>query len=255
MDKNQQKQTLEIFEEFGKVLYKSAQDNLRDIERDKWKAFNFFPGAFFYRGRNDTTSEHYKEVALEKLRKHGVKGLLKNPKVIDEEEVIFSKTKQKQIRRSLNNNFDNRMFRAMLKKLSSVKANNYVAYTKQKIISGEFEEIYEEIREIYGAGPKTTALYLRDIVFALGLKDYLNEEHYFKLFPVDTWVRKICRKLRLVKESDNDDTIIKKIVSKCQELRVNSLLVNAGIWYIGKFSSEIVLRNLTRIKIRKYDEW
>jgi len=255
MDKNQQKQILEIFQEFGRVFYKSSQERLRNIESDKSKAFSVFPGTFFYRGRNDTTSEHYKRVAEKKFQRYGLRRLLENPDVMSEQEVIISLVNGKEIRRSLNNKLDRKMFRASLKKLSSVKDNNFVSYTKHKILNGEFEAVYKEMLEIDGAGPKTTALYLRDIVFAFRLKDCLQEEDYLRLFPVDTWVRKICKKLRLAEQSDNDDILIRKVVSKCRELRMNPLLVNAGMWYSGKFSPEIVINNLQRIRIQKYDDW
>ena len=251
---------LKIFVRFGEIFYSTFKPKLENANKNLLNAFDMFPGTFFFHGRNDSLSEQYKTIARKKFSVYGIKKLINNPKFIEEPEVIIIGNKP--IKRALNKR-DRKMFKEMLEKMDDIENNNFVTYAINKIKEGKFKELLTEIignpatkkKNIYGAGPKTTSLFLRDVVIIFDLEACIKEDDYFMLFPIDTWVRKICKRLKLVRKNDNDKTIIQKIVRKCKELGIDPLLVNAGIWYVGKFSQEIAFNNLDKIKIKKYDDW
>ena len=65
------------------------------------------------------------------------------------------------------------------------------------------------------------------------------------LQPVDTWVRQVAVKLKIISKKAADPIIIQaKIVKACEKCNVSSLLFNAGAWYISSNALDVILEIL-----------
>jgi hypothetical protein len=82
-------------------------------------------------------------------------------------------------------------------------------------------------------GPKVAALYLRDLVMLFNLSDSVKDDSAFCLQPIDTWVRKLARKVGIVDEHADDPSIQRAIVKACAENGIPAFRFNQGAWYLG----------------------
>lgn len=70
---------------------------------------------------------------------------------------------------------------------------NIVKYAKKKIETGDIEKAYIELIAIDQVGDKIAGCFLRDIIWIYNLE---NKCGLFKgIFPVDTWVEQVYRKM------------------------------------------------------------
>ena len=128
---------------------------------------------------------------------------------------------------------------------------NITNYTIKRLKENE-QEIYDELKDIKYVGDKIATLYLREIcwMFEIRIKNPAL------IFPVDTWVKQIINRLKLLDEgvlSPNelkkikDSKVKEKAIEACLNNNIDPIKFNAGVWYIGTHSLEIVLKNLDRI--------
>ena len=75
--------------------------------------------------------------------------------------------------------------------------------------------------------------------------DKLTKEELMLVYPIDTWIRKISR--RILNEEGSDIEIANKIIQECNNNRISPINVNHGIWYLGSKSQEFLLDNIERI--------
>ena len=91
----------------------------------------------------------------------------------------------------------------------------------------------------------SASLYLRDIVLLYDLQKFLAIETQKYLQPIDTWVRQVAERLGIIGKNDKDPiAIAEKIVAQCRNHSVCPLLFNAGAWYVGARSFELLLESL-----------
>ncbi len=143
---------------------------------------------------------------------------------------------------------------------------NIVKYLKEEIEKGNLKKAYNELLKIYSIGPKIASLILRDIVYIYKLEPHLKvKEDYYFIQPVDTWVEKVSKRVKLLPEKD--EYIDKKLKIKARKLnvseksiiivdnlrddaekfKVNPIHYNQGAWYLGARAFEFVLENLEKI--------
>lgn len=124
---------------------------------------------------------------------------------------------------------------------------NIVRYSVEQIRQDKLSLHFAELQRskshdgIVQVGPKIAALYLRDIVSLFQLDDKMSAQNGYCLQPVDTWVRKLARRLEIVDDKANDEAIQEAIVALCESNRASPILFNQGAWYIGYYSFDIVL--------------
>ncbi|MFH1376134.1 MAG: hypothetical protein ABIH25_00705 [Candidatus Woesearchaeota archaeon] len=106
-------------------------------------------------------------------------------------------------------------------------------------------DAYDSLIKIKYIGNKIATLYLRELCWLFDIKP----NDYTLIFPIDTWVRQIINRLNILESSEekfNDSEIQKKTIDFCLKNNINPMKFNAGIWYIGKNSLNIVLEEISK---------
>jgi len=124
----------------------------------------------------------------------------------------------------------------------NIKMNIY-NYLKNKIETG-IKSAYKELINIYAVGDKIAAFTIRDIGM-MNLKNVSTDIRF--AFPVDTWVFKIAKKLGC--KDMNIENVKSFFIEICEENKIDPLKVNAGLWFLGFNSLDILLDNLGNIEI------
>jgi hypothetical protein len=93
-----------------------------------------------------------------------------------------------------------------------------------------------EIRSIRQVGPKVVSLYLRDLDFLynLGLPFSYTQ-------PVDTWGSQVLSRVGICSDEDSNTVKLDKLLTACEKANVDPKMVNAGAWYLGKNTFDILL--------------
>jgi hypothetical protein len=142
---------------------------------------------------------------------------------------------------SMGKQRDREMVLDVLRYISNISDYNIVNHSISEIEAGRIREHREELKLIWQVGPKTSALYLRDVIFLFNCE--LTPEESIELQPIDTWVRQVVKSLRDEQDSDRqlspEDWLVKHGGGP-----INSALINAGMWYLGKYSFGLILRLL-----------
>ena len=108
-----------------------------------------------------------------------------------------------------------------------------------EIKNKEVERLYKKLIDIRYVGPKTAPLFIRDTVSVHHLEDYLSDEDYIFVQPIDTWVWQISKAIGL--SAKNHEDLKKVIVDWCLVNGVNPIKFNQGLWYLGTHSLELIL--------------
>lgn len=213
------------------------------IENDWWEALQFFFSKVFYRGRRDFISEEVERRVIASLSRY-----FNN---VDIRDLEFDKLKEgnwKETREELmkeigkgkiGSALDIDLTISTLTFVSSIQDKNIVNHSVTNIRSGQIYKHYNELQRIRGMGPKVSSLYLRDLVSLFDLEEHLkNEQDFATVMPVDTWIRKITKSLRIAGEKANDADIVSVLIKESEESNVSPILINQGIWYVGTRSFE-----------------
>jgi len=123
---------------------------------------------------------------------------------------------------------------------------NIYNYIKDSMEKNGLTGIYKELRAIRSIGDKIASFTLRDMLL-LNPELRMFPEDYEKAFPVDTWVIRIAYKLDC--RSERSEEIKKYFIKRCSEFGVNPFKFNAGIWFLGFHSLDILLENCLGGKI------
>jgi len=160
-----------------------------------------------------------------------------------------NKSYRKKIR--LDNVRDIMMVQDILDYISSEnKKMNIYNYLKNKIETKvkppfiEFINIYYRLKNIYAIGEKIASFTIRDISL-MNPEIIIND--YYLMFPLDIRLFKIERKFGC--EDTNIEKVKEFFIEICQKYNLNPLQVNAGLWFLGFNSLDILLENLGNIKI------
>jgi len=139
----------------------------------------------------------------------------------------------------LANDEDVMMVLDVLKYISERRRKNVYIYLRDRIKNEGIGDIYIELKKLRGIADKIATFILRDIALLDGIDISYNEG--VKVFPVDTLVRKIPK---LLDENIDDDKDIKGyFIDLCEKHDVNQLLVAAGLWYMVRKSSDILVKD------------
>lgn len=233
--KNKIKRIEKLGEKYFEEYLSSAVINRGNLIQNWYNALLFFFSKSFYRGRRDEISDKFKERTLEVMEDYydGYKVF----RILDSGEL--QKTLEKN---GVNNHVDRRMVSETLKFLEKLPGNNIVSYSIERIRNGQAEEIHNELKQIYGIGDKLACLYLRDTALVYELEKFIQkkEQEYFQ--PIDTWVLQVARAIGLVGGDNKDLANTKqKIIDSCLDNKVSPLFFNAGAWYLGTHSFQLLL--------------
>lgn len=159
----------------------------------------------------------------------------------------------------LTNDDDTMMVLDTLKFITSSPENkNIYKVIKDKLENQQLKEAYELLtgpsnvdiskKNFNAIGDKIASFIIRDILLLNpGIK--VKDEDLKMVFPVDTWVRKIARKLKFQAKTDRE--IKEKFINLCKENGINIPKCAAGLWYLGFHSLDILIENcLDKIDLR-----
>ena len=214
------------------------------LRSDWYYAFKFLLSKLYMQGRNDSLSEQYlKEMqkcldsyflpdSITKIEALGDGRYI--PLTADRVKFNIENSPLWQIfDESMGKQRDREMVLDVLRYISNIPDYNIVNHSISEIETGRIREHREELKRIWGVGPKTSAFYLRDVIFLFNCE--LAPEESIELLPIDTWVSQVVKSLRDEQDSDRQlspqDWLVKHGGGP-----VNSALINAGMWYLGKHS-------------------
>ena len=121
---------------------------------------------------------------------------------------------------------------------------NIYNYFKEVIQRVGLRGAWRELKQIRAIAGKIAALIIRDI----GLMNAgLITGDYKYAFPIDTWVKRISRKLGY--DTENPDGVKDTLISKCKEYRIEPLVFAAGLWFLGFHSLNVALECLDKTKL------
>jgi len=126
---------------------------------------------------------------------------------------------------------------------SENKKMNIYNYLKNRIKAG-VKSAYKELINIYAVGDKIAAFTIRDILL-INPEIIIND--YWFVFPIDTWLFKIA--VRFGCEDIHIEKVKEFFIEICQKYNLNPLKVNAGLWFLGFNSLDILLEHLREIEI------
>lgn len=200
---------------------------------DWYDGLNFFFRKSFYRGRKDEISDVFRERALEVIQEFDLRNNIHKFKSSEFEQLLLQK--------GVNNRVDRRMICQTIELIKDKGGLNIVAYSVGQINSGNVSEMYDELCEIFGVADKIATFFLRDLAIVFDLENSIFSKDYIYFQPIDTWVRQVAERMEIIeKEENNTPTIKEKIITATLKENVSPLLFNAGAWYIGKHSFDLL---------------
>ena len=250
--KNLVRQIARFYKNYESELLKEKIRDKNDYLKSPENALFFVLSYSFYQGRRDEISSIFEErakTALESFLGNNNILLYSSPRITEKENL---KTKYKGlydllIQNKVNKEGDRLMVISLVNFIQFINEKNILHFLIEKIRSKKIAEAYRNLDGIWSIGPKIASLILRDVVYIYELENYLSEEEYYFLQPIDTWVHNLSKRIELV----NNDKIYrdeaKDITDKCFEFRVNPIHYNQGVWYVGSNSLKILLENIDKI--------
>jgi len=240
------KELLKGIESFGDIFKQKYRDEWdKDKLLNDWKySLKFFFGQSFMRGRKDKISDDFKNKTIKVLEKT----------FFTDSNFSLDKIKEELEKKEngVNNKGDRIMVLDTLKFIKQLPDYNITTYIIRKLKENE-QQAYDELDNINYIGDKIATLYLRELCWMFDIKP----KDYTLIFPIDTWVRQIINRLKILNNRELSLTELKKVkeseikrkaIDICLKNEINPLKFNAGVWYIGTHSLEIVLDNLERLK-------
>ena len=203
---------------------KYREKHVNKTDRDKlmsnfWPALDFFLSRACFQGRRDEVSEKVYKAAIEVLE----------PEFSRSDQTTKYRTHQQQGWTSLDEILRNKIGKGHVGKardvdmvlsaldfISQLSDLNLVKHSVEQIRQGNLSEHCTKLRASNGGitqvGPKIAALYLRDVISLYNLDDKVSADSAYCVQPVDTWVRKLAYRLKIVDGHANDLKIQRAIV-------------------------------------------
>lgn len=219
---------------------KDYKDYLKTWDKEKlrndWNyALKFFFNKTFYRGRSDKLSSIFEKRANQTVEKI----IGKNKSFLNLQKDL--KNLDRKLKENSVNNFaDRKMVYSTIAFLSKIPRNNIINYSLNRIRKGEIHKHFEELDEIDFVGDKLTTFYFRDIGYVFKIGKYLSKKDLIYLQPIDTWVRKISIKLKIINGKEDLLSIKRKIINSCLKAKVDSSDYNLGAWHAGSKKIRII---------------
>ncbi|MEW6658462.1 MAG: hypothetical protein AB1424_07355 [Thermodesulfobacteriota bacterium] len=222
------------------------------LRSDWYFSFKFLLSKLYMQGRNDSLSDRYLKKMQECLDSYflpdytaKIDALMKDhhiPLDVDWNNFeIDNSPLWQQFNETMGKTRDRQMVLDVLRYISKIPDYNIVNHSIKEIEDGRIREHREDLKHIWGVGPKTSAFYLRDVIFLFNCE--IQPEEAIELQPIDTWVRQVVESLR-------DDQNSEALLSTEDWLIQHSggpkkaALLNAGMWYLGRDSFNLIIRLL-----------
>jgi hypothetical protein len=241
---------LKEIEKAGKHIYKYWQvslkydvdfkvNNVQDFLKNNVKAIKWFCGQTFFAGRDDLLSDTYRRaffLAFDQTFADHIDGA----KILNQSDRLIARFRDnvQSIRRK-----DNRTYKIRSKDEVAIKSAlefikeklglydfNPVYYLKDKIEKGEVRDFFEHT-EIPQVGIKLKRLIVRDITVWYNLHPTIQDLQF--MFPVDAWVRKLCKLMWSETANMNDEELASYLSDRLEHLRISPIYFNAGLWALG----------------------
>jgi len=247
-----------LFDAIASYGKKYCERHLNGMDTNKliggfWPALDFFLSRSCFQGRRDEVSKKVYEAVIEVLAPQfsTSKGTANYKTLKQQKWKPLEKSLRSRIGKGrVGKDRDVDMVLTTLEFIASLPNLNIVKYSVEQVQQGKLWEHYAELQAsrskngITQVGPKIAALYLRDIVSLYNLDNNVSTDDGYCIQPVDTWVRKLANRLKIVDEKANDLEIQKTIVDLCTREDVSPVLFNQGAWYVGYYAFDIVLEML-----------
>ncbi len=229
-----------IADEYGERYKKEVMDAAKWtpelLSGDWFPALEFWFNKSFYRGRRDSISENFMKKAMVMITRFGKNKLFDIPNEVMEKSLVEE---------GVNNHIDRKMVIQTLGFIRRLDDHNIATYCSSAIQQNQTKILFDELQSIYGIGPKLASLFLRDICFVYTL-ELTDKQQLICLQPVDTWVRQVAVELGIpgCTQETHEIAIVEPIVSYCLQNHISPLLFNAGAWYVGARSFNLLLESL-----------
>lgn len=245
-----QPRLLKEIEKAGKNIYKYWQiglrydadfriNHVRDFLHSNLKAVKWFCGQTFYAGRKDWLSDIYRRAfftAFDQTFDDTIDASKISERIhllIERFEKNVNEVKKKngesyKIRKKDEDAFENAL-RFVSEKLREYNFNP-VYYLKDRIERHELRDFFEQTK-IYQVGPKLKKLIARDITVWYDLKPDKLELQF--LFPVDTWVRKLCELIWPETNKMNDQQLADRVARDLERRKISPMYFDCGLWALG----------------------
>jgi hypothetical protein len=206
------------------------------LSNDWFLSLEFWFTKSFFRGRRDDISENFMNKAISTIKQFGKNKLFYTP---DQE------IESALIKAGVNNHIDRKMVIQSINFIKQINNHNIVTYCLKEIKLNQTIKVFNELKTIYGIGPKLACFFLRDLCFVYKVEPSSKEE-LICIQPVDTWVRKVAIKLGIpgCTEDKHETEVIEPIVSFCLKHKISPLMFNCGAWRTGARSFELLLESL-----------
>lgn len=135
--------------------------------------------------------------------------------------------------RTMGKGRDREMVLDVLRYIRGLPGHNIVTHTLGEIEAGRIHDHRQQLMELRGVGEKTSAFYLRDVIFLFDIR--LAPDQLREIQPVDTWVR------QLVAAVVGPDADPAEWLAAQAQAGYNAGLLNAGAWYLGKHSFQLLV--------------
>lgn len=227
------------------------------LKNDWFKALDFFLSHVYLQGRADELSDRYYKAAKKVLLKYfGTSASTQIRRYNHAWKMGFIPNNSNwndHIKRNTNlwlelerakagKTRDMEMVLDVLRFIHSCPSHNIVQYSLKEIKHGRTGKLYSEIDSIWQVGQKTASFYLRDLAFLYDLK--LSPKDYSVIQPIDTWVYQVFNRIGIFSDGDSNKDIIEKLLRSCESARTDPKKVNAGAWYLGANSFDILLDHI-----------
>jgi hypothetical protein len=231
---------LRSVEEYGRTYVNQylakARDCLDGIRTDPLQALEFMHSKLFMRGRRDAVSVTFRDRTAAALQRYGVL-----------EDIDLTGLGDYLQAQGVNNRHDRRMViesvRFVRTELTAQGGNVY-NWAVKAIHDGRSRDAHLALDAIHAVGDKLASFYLRDVVFLEEMEDDISVTDYRYFQPVDTWVLRLGRSLKLIDKADAGSAAKDKLISACLAADVSPLLFNAGAWLVGAHAYDLLIETL-----------
>jgi len=229
------------------IYYSNLDEAYKNLVKDK----HYFDKKIILQAKQNLGSGRKSFLKDEKLKEEIIN---KNPVIrmfVTPRNISFKWLNQEyNITTRLENDDDTMMVLDTLKFIASKFENrNIYKVIKDNLENKQIKEVYEFLigprnvniseKNFHAIGDKIATLIIRDILLLNPGIEINNQNDLELVFPVDTWVRRIARKLGI--QFENDNAIKKFFISVCREYKINVPKCAAGLWYLGFQSLDILI--------------
>jgi len=240
MSERDRQHKLRSVEGYGRAYVKQylaeARERRDAIRTDPLAALEFLHSKLFMRGRRDAVSVAFRDRTAAALHRYGT---LEAIDLAGLDDYLHAQ--------GVNNRHDRRMVVESVRFARSelrTYDSNVFNWAVEAIRDGKTRHAYVALDTIHAVGDKLASFYLRDVVFLEEMEDVVGVADYPYLQPVDTWVLRVGRSLKLIDKDDFGAAAKEKLIAACLAADVSPLLFNAGAWVVGAHAYELLIETL-----------